>query len=199
MNALQREHADLGRRAAWYRKTANLAACRQDPVAGDDQRHRILCHGLANIARGFRSGAEFLRQSAVSGRAAPSDQPRRGINTLEERVLLTEVELDPGKIRLLALEIALYSGDRPRDLRRGRARFGAGRSAEQHSLGPVTAFCRQLEARDAHVVPGDPAKAAPRFENKIMVCRLAHRMALAFRFVIELVEPRREFNRVLAF
>ena len=62
VNALQREHADLGRRAAGCGKTANLAACRQDPVAGDDQRHRILCHGVADIARSFRSGAEFLRQ-----------------------------------------------------------------------------------------------------------------------------------------
>jgi len=166
MNPLQRKHADLGCRAAWGGKTTNLAACRQDPVAGDNQRHRILRHGLANIARGFRSGAEFLRQSAISGRATPFDLSRRGINTLEERGLLTEVELEPGKIRLLALKIALYSGDSFDHLRRGRARFGAGRSAEQHSLGPVTAFCRQLEARDAQVVPSDPAKTAPGFENK---------------------------------
>jgi hypothetical protein len=47
-------------------------------VAGDDQRHRIVRHGLADIARSFRPGAEFLRQSAVSGRAAPSDLPRPG-------------------------------------------------------------------------------------------------------------------------
>jgi len=99
----------------------NLAACRQDPVAGDDQRDRIVGHGLADIARSFRSGAEFLRQSAISGRAAPSDLPRRGINTLEECVLLAEVQLEPGKICLLALEIALYSGDRLGHLRRGRA------------------------------------------------------------------------------
>jgi hypothetical protein len=32
---------------------------------------------------------------------------------------------------------------------------------------PASAFCRQLEARDARVVPGDPAKAASGFENKI--------------------------------
>jgi hypothetical protein len=107
MNPLQRKHADLGRRAAWGGKTTNLAAWRQDPVAGDDQRHRILRHGLANIARGFRSGAELLRQSAISGRATPFDLSRSGINTLEERGLLTEVELEPGKIRLLALKIAL--------------------------------------------------------------------------------------------
>jgi hypothetical protein len=66
-------------------------------------------------------------------------------------------------------------------------------------LGPFGAFSRQLEARDARVVPGDPAKAALGFENKIMVFCLAHRLALAFRSVMELVEPRREFNRVLAF
>jgi hypothetical protein len=34
MNALQLEHADLGRRAARRGKTTNLAAGRQDPVAG---------------------------------------------------------------------------------------------------------------------------------------------------------------------
>src|ERR1700730_16996783 len=44
MNALQLEHADLGRRAAGRGETTNPAAGRQDPVAGDDQRHRILCH-----------------------------------------------------------------------------------------------------------------------------------------------------------
>src|ERR1700751_202117 len=126
----------------------------------------MLRHGLANIARGFGSGAECLRQSAISGRATPFDLSRRGINTLEERGLLTEVEFEPGKIGLLALKIALYSGDSFDQLRCGRARFGAGRSAEQHSLGPVSAFCRQLEARDARVVPSDPANTAPGFENK---------------------------------
>ena len=92
MNALQLEHADLGRRAAWRGKTTNLAAGRQDPVAGDDQRHRILGHGLTDIARGLWPGAEFLRQSAIRGRVAPSDLPRRSIDLLEERVLITEVE-----------------------------------------------------------------------------------------------------------
>ena len=96
-------------------------------LAGDDQRHRIVRHGLTDIARSFRSGTEFLRQSAISGRAAPSDLPRRGINTLEKWVLLAEVELEPGKICLLTLEIVLCSGDRLSHLGRGRARFGAGR------------------------------------------------------------------------
>jgi hypothetical protein len=65
-------------------------------------------------------------------------------------------------------------------------------------LGPFGAFCRQLEARNARAIPSDPAKAAPSFENKIMVCWPIV-MVLAFRSVMELVEPRREFNRVLAF
>ena len=63
MNALQLEHAHLGRRAAWRGKTTNLAAGRQDPVAGDDQRHRILGHGLTHITRGLWPGTDFLRQS----------------------------------------------------------------------------------------------------------------------------------------
>jgi hypothetical protein len=56
-------------------------------LAGDDQRHRIVRDGMIDIARSFRSGTEFLRQSAISGRAAPSDLPRRGINTLERSLI----------------------------------------------------------------------------------------------------------------
>jgi hypothetical protein len=126
INALQREHASLGRGTAWRGKTANLSACRQDSVARDDQGHRIICHGLANIAGGFRSGTEFLRQGAVGCRAAPPDPPGRRVNALEERILLAEVEPDAGKIRLLALEIALCGGDCFGHLRRGSARFCAG-------------------------------------------------------------------------
>src|SRR5215471_7521344 len=109
LNALQREHADLGCRAAWRGKTTNLTPRRQNPVAGDHQRHRILRHGLADIARGFRSGGEFLRQGAIGRCAAPSDPSSRGVDALKEWVLLAEVELEHGKIRLLAFEIAPYS------------------------------------------------------------------------------------------
>src|SRR5262249_6256327 len=196
VNALQREHAGLGRQAAWRGKSADLTPRRQDPVAGDDQRHRILRHGLADIARGFRSGAEFLREGAVGRCVAPSDPSSRDVDALEEWVLLAEVELEPGKIRLLAVEIAPYSSDRLGHLRRGRAGLCASRPAHQNAFGRFGGFCRQLEARDARVVPGDAAKAAPGFENKIMVCCLAHRMALAFRSAMELVGRRREFNRV---
>src|SRR5207249_4891096 len=61
VNALQLEQADLGRRAARRRKTTGLTARRQDPVAGDDQRHRIVGHGLPDIACGLWPGAEFPR------------------------------------------------------------------------------------------------------------------------------------------
>jgi hypothetical protein len=63
MNALQREHASLGCRTAWRGKTANLAACRQDPVARDDQGHRITRHGPANITGGFRSGVSSFAKA----------------------------------------------------------------------------------------------------------------------------------------
>src|SRR5215472_15106317 len=179
VNALQREHADLGRRAAWRGKTTNLTPCRQDSVAGDHQRHGVLRHGLADIARGFRSGAELLRQGPIGRCAAPSDLSSRGVDALKEWILLAEVELEHGKIRLIAFEIAPYSGNRLGHLRRGRAGFCAGQLAQQNSFGRCGALCRQLEARDAHAVPGDPAKAARGFENKIMVCP-AHHMALAF-------------------
>src|SRR5262249_7704415 len=150
-----------------------------------------------DIARGFRSGAEFLRQGAIGRCAAPSDPSSRGVDALKEWVLLAEVKLEHGKIRLLAFEIAPHSRDRLGHLRRGRPGLCAGQLAQQHSFGRARALCRQLEARDARAVPGDPAKAARSFENETMVCP-AHHMALAFRFAMELVGPRREFNRVLA-
>src|SRR5882724_13295226 len=59
-DALQLEHANLGRRAARRGEAPDLAAGRQDPVAGDDQGHRILGHGLADIARGLVPGPERL-------------------------------------------------------------------------------------------------------------------------------------------
>src|SRR6266436_3910248 len=108
INALQREHADLGRRAARRGKTANLTAGRQESVAGNKQRDRIFGHRLTDIARSLWPGAEFLRQSAIGRRVAPSDPPRRRVDLLEERVLLTKVEPEAGKIGLLALEIALH-------------------------------------------------------------------------------------------
>jgi hypothetical protein len=49
-------------------------------------------------------------------------------------VLRAEIELEAGKICLLALEIAFHGGDGLGHLRRGRAGFYAGRPAEQQSF-----------------------------------------------------------------
>ena len=129
VDALQRQHMLFCRRAARRRKTTELPAGRQHPVAGDDQRHRIPDHGLTDIARSFWPGAKLFRQGAIGRRAAPSDLPRRRIDLLEERVLLAEVECEAGKIRFLALELALHGGDGLDHLRRRRAAFGTGRPA----------------------------------------------------------------------
>src|SRR5438876_8261962 len=98
-----------------------LPPARQDPVAGDDQGHRIPGHSLADVARGFWPGAEFLRQGSVGRCAPPSDPPGRGIDAPKEWVLLTKIEPEAGEICLLALEIAFHSGDGLGHLRRGRA------------------------------------------------------------------------------
>src|SRR5215469_12392564 len=143
------------------------------------------------------TGVPLQGSEPLPARACGSWPSSRGVDALKEWVLLAEVELEHGKIRLLAFEIAPYSSDRLGHLWRGRAGFCAGHLAQQHSLGRCGALRRQLEARDARAVPGDPAKAARSFENEIMVCP-AHHMALAFRSAMELVGPRWEFNRVLA-
>jgi hypothetical protein len=97
---------------------------------------------LTDIAGGFRPGAEFHRQSAIGRRVAPCDPPRRGVDALEERILLTEVEPETGKIRPLALKTALHSGDRLGHLRGRRAGFGAGYASQQNSFGRFGASCR---------------------------------------------------------
>ena len=112
---------------------------------------------------------------------APSDTPRRSVDSLEKwGVLLTEVELEAGKIRLLAREISLHGGDCLGYLRRRGAGFGAGQPAQQNARGRFCASSRQLEASDAHIVPSDATKAACGFEDEIMVRPLAHHIALAF-------------------
>jgi hypothetical protein len=64
MNALQREHADLGRRAAWRGKTTNLTAGRQDPQP-DDLRHRGRL-----LRRPEFPGADFIRLGGVDAPVA---------------------------------------------------------------------------------------------------------------------------------
>ena len=97
---------------------------------------------MSDIARGLRPGTELIRQSAIGRRVAPCDPPRRGVDALEERILLAEVEPEAGKIRLLALKIALHSGDRLGHLRGRRAGFGAGYASQQNSFGRFGASCR---------------------------------------------------------
>ena len=103
----------------------------------------FLAMGFAHIARGFRPGAELLCQSAIGRRVAPSDPARRFIDALEEWVRFTEVQLEAGKIGLLALEIALHSGDGLGHLRCGCAGFDAGRTVQQSAFGRFRAFGRQ--------------------------------------------------------
>jgi putative ABC transport system substrate-binding protein len=59
--AYSADWGELGRRMATRRgKPPDLAAGRQDPVAGDHQGYRIPGHGFADIACGLRLGAELL-------------------------------------------------------------------------------------------------------------------------------------------
>ena len=95
MNTFEFEHADLGGRAAWRGKAAHLAAGSQDPMARDDQRHRIFGHGLADISRRFWAGAELFCQCAIGRRMTPADTTRRGVDLLEELVLAIKVEPEP--------------------------------------------------------------------------------------------------------
>ncbi len=107
----------------------------QHPVAGDDQSDRVLRHRLTDVAGGFRPDAELLRQRAVSGRATPADTPCRRINIPEEGILTGKIEFDAGKIRLLALEIALHRSDRLEHSRRRCAGFGIRQAAQQQPFG----------------------------------------------------------------
>ena len=61
-------------------------------MAGDQQWNRIARHGLADIARGFRAGAEFLRQRAIRRGFTPADTAKGDIDPLAEVVLRAELE-----------------------------------------------------------------------------------------------------------
>src|ERR1700722_1774092 len=98
IDTLKGEHAAFGSRAARGGKSAYPAARRQHSVARDDQRDRVFCHGLADIACGLRSRAEFLRQRAVGRRVAPPDLPQDIIDLLEEGVLIAKIERVAGKV-----------------------------------------------------------------------------------------------------
>src|SRR5262249_55845952 len=152
VNALQREHANLGCRAAWRGKTTNLTPCRQDPVAGDHSATGFFAMAW-RTSRAASGPAPSSFARAIGRCAAPFDLSSRGVDALKEWVLLAEVELEHGKTRLIAFEIAPYSGNRLGRLRRGRAGFCAGQLAQKNSFGRCGALCRQLEARDTHAVP----------------------------------------------
>src|SRR5215471_20885121 len=66
--------------------------------------------------------SSFAR-AAVGCRVPPSDPAHRGIDALKEGVLFAEVELEAGKICLLAFEIAPHNGDCFGHLWRGLAGF----------------------------------------------------------------------------
>src|SRR5271165_4997999 len=83
-NALQFEHAHLRSRAAGPGEAADFAAGGQDPVTWNYQGRRIAGHRLADVARPLAAGADLFRQGAVSGRAAPADPAKGGINPAEE-------------------------------------------------------------------------------------------------------------------
>ena len=192
------EHARLGDRAARCGKTTDLAARRQHTVAGDDQRHRVSGHGLADITRGFRPRAKFLRQGAIGGGMTPAEPPGSSIDLLEERVLLPEIEFETGEIDRLTGKIALCRIDRFHDRRGGLARFGSRQPAKQRPLGGLGAFRRQLETGDTDRVLCDAAEAACGLKDEIMVHCLAHIVALAFRSVMRIVQLRAKNNPIHA-
>src|SRR5205807_2448139 len=145
----------------------HLAASSQDAMARDDQRHGVPGHGLADVVRRFRAGTELLRQGAVGRGVTPTDTPRRGVDLLEELWLLIEVKPDGRKIDLLACEVSFHGGDDFRHLCRGRARFRVRQSPKQTSFDLFSVSTRQLEPRNADIVPCDTAIAARRLENTV--------------------------------
>src|SRR5580704_6650147 len=79
IDPLQFEHTALRRRAAGCREAADLAAGRQDAVAGDDERDRVLRHRLTDVAGALRPHAKLVGKRAVGRRSSPPDTARRGV------------------------------------------------------------------------------------------------------------------------
>jgi hypothetical protein len=149
-------------------------------VAGNDQRHGIPGHGLTNIARSRRACTDLLRQDAVRSRVTPTDAACGYIDFLEERILLTEIEMEARKIDLLAIEISLRSHDGLGYLRRGSPGLRTGQTTQQIPLRRFRSLRGQLESLYTNAIPPDPAKATRGFENQILVRRLAHGTVTGF-------------------
>ena len=111
LNALKFEHTALGSRPAWGGEAADPVACRKDPVARNDQWHRVACHRLTNVACRLRPRAKLLCQCSIGGRVSPSNPTRRFIDFPCEKLLRTEIEFDSGEICLFPVEVVPHRGD----------------------------------------------------------------------------------------
>ena len=169
VDAFQREQFLLGGGAAVGREAAGLVAGGQHAVAGDDDRHRVFPHRLADIAGALPAGqAELFRQLAVGHGVAEADAAQRRVEFLAEIVDAVEIDGDGGKIDRLAGQIALDVGDERLDPRRHVGRAGAVAFPGEAQLGLAAILFRQLHADEPARVPRDAAFADRGVEQMMM-------------------------------
>src|SRR4051812_18820933 len=124
VNAFERQKLLLGDGAARGGEAADLVAGDKDAMAWNDDRHGILAHRLADLAR--IGAAERARQFAVSRGVAPADTAQRLIKLLLEFAQRRQMDGHAGEVDLLAGEVPLHVGDQRLD---GRWRIVGRRAA----------------------------------------------------------------------
>ena len=164
-DAFERQQLLLGGGAAVGREAAGLVAGGQHAVAGDDDRHRIFPHRLADVAGALPAGqAELLGQFAVGHGVAEADAAQRRVELLAEVVDAVEIDRDGGKIDRLAGQIALDVGDQRLHPRRHVGGVGAVAFHGEAKLGLAAILFRQLHA-------DQPARDSTRRRTRRSRCR----------------------------
>src|SRR5262249_30745300 len=115
--AFDREEAELGRDASPRGEAAGLAAGGDHPMAGHDDRERVLGERLPHVARRLRRTAESRRDRTVRQRGARRNRARHLVDAPVERGDIIHVERNRVERARRAAEQRDDALDRPRDVR----------------------------------------------------------------------------------
>ena len=157
----------LGDQATRRRETHELLVRSHHPMAGHDDRDRIVGEGATDIAR-QQGIAQLDRDGAIGPRLAPRDRAREVEDTSVEVRQARQIDRDLAEVGILASEQSRNPIDRVSYLGR---RLGARLTGDgtQRRRGLVRGFARQPDADDPARAPGDSARTDRGVEQGPMV------------------------------
>ena len=138
-------------------------------MAGYDERHRIRCHGLADITRRSGLGAQYFGQRAIRGRLAPAEFAHLRVDFRKEGLLRTQIERHCREIHPFPFKVTVDIADEPSDVRRRNGASGLRKATQDRGLGPRLRIRRQAKATHALRAPSDGRKTVLCLEDCVLV------------------------------